>query len=91
MNNDENVFIWFIQAMHFNASMIAGWWYFHNEIYPLAYFAKAGADIATQLPVYAMNVMAFGAMVHMITVPVRRLITETIAAIVKLASKSNVR
>jgi hypothetical protein len=52
--------------------MIAGWWIFHNGIYPLAYFAKgAGADLAAQLPIYAVNSLAFGCLFYVATRPVQ--------------------
>jgi hypothetical protein len=35
---------------------------FHHWIYPLTYFNKAAeTDLAVQLPVYVLNVAAFGA------------------------------
>ena len=62
------IFAPLLQTTHFYTSMIGGWWWFHHGIYPLAYFAKsAGADLAVQLPVYAVNVMAMGCLVYVAT------------------------
>ncbi len=67
----DAVFAPMIQTIHFYAAMIAGWWVFHYGIYPLAYFAKgAGSDLAAQLPIYAVNVMAFGCLIYVATRPV---------------------
>ena len=86
----DAIFAPMIQTIHFYASMIAGWWVFHNGIYPLAYFAKgAGTDLSAQLPIYAVNVMAFGCLIYVATRPVIllavALIKEFERAVIKIS------
>jgi hypothetical protein len=85
----EDVILPLFQTVHFYAAMIVGWWLFHIGIYPFAYFAKgAGADLAAQLPIYAINVMAFGCLVYVATRPAVLLATAVFRGIEKAVAKS---
>ena len=71
-----------IHTIQFYASMMGGWWMFHHGVYPLAYFAKSGeASLVAQLPIYAINVMAFGCMAYVITRPFALFLVELLRAI----------
>jgi hypothetical protein len=81
-----------LHMVHFYASMVAGWWAFHNGIYPMAYFAKsAGASLSAQLPIYALNTMAFGCMAYVITRPLALFLIELMRAFEKAVIKLSVK
>lgn len=78
--------------LHFQLSLIAGWWLFHRAIYPLAYFAKgSGGDLAAQLPIYAINVLAFGCLTYTASRPLvlfgAAIVSEVSKAFAKLSQK----
>ncbi len=84
----EDMILPLFQTAHFYAAMIVGWWIFHNGIYRLAYFAKGtGADLSAQLPIYAVNVMAFGCLVYVTTRPMIMLATAVLRGVEKAVTK----
>lgn len=75
----ESPLVSILYMLHFYASMTAGWAMFHNVVYPLAYFAKhIGPDPSAQLPIYFLNVLAFGCLVYTATWPIAKLIAALI-------------
>ena len=66
-----------LSSLHFNASVVLGWILFHKYIFPFFYLSKEfQKDLAFHLPIYAINVLAFGALVCMTTKPIFLLINH---------------
>ena len=75
----DSVFWPILQTIHNIASTLAGWWVFHYQVYPLTCFAK-GVTLMTQLPIYVLNVLAFGCTAYVLTRPMLLLLVEFMGA-----------
>ena len=77
MSNLEDLLSFF----HFYVSVIAGWCIFNKSAYPLAFLAKvSNPDLAGQLPIYALNVLAFSCLVYVATRPIVIVLRDMISA-----------
>lgn len=88
-SEQDSAFVSLVYMIHFYASVILGGIMFHRVIYPFAYFAKeVGTDLAAQLPIYFINVMAFGCLVYVATRPMALLSAAIVRAFERAIEKS---
>jgi hypothetical protein len=76
MQRNSVSFYW-LSGLHSNISLLVGWSLFTKIVYPLLYVKPGTVEqIALSLPLYALNVLAFGTLVYVATRPLLYLVDE---------------
>lgn len=87
-NQSDSIFFEIVYLIHFYFSLIVGWGIFHTTVFPMAYFAKEySSNLQAQLPVYVVNVLAFGCLVYLVTKPYAQLYAFVMQRISKAISQ----
>jgi hypothetical protein len=88
MNGDSIVSI-LISTLHFYASLIIGGIVFHQYIYPYWYVAPGNAHAVLEtVPVYGLNVLAFTALVFVLSRSLFLLFDHILSTLLQALDKS---